>query len=98
MPSAIRNGAKEAREETLKDMSFVMVGGAGDPIHHKGGDGVAAKAAVGGGVKFFCILIPFKRILDLCPGLPIDGTFLNGEMESVHSKGPKGVFREGKGA
>jgi hypothetical protein len=98
VPRAGIDGPKEAREKTLEDVRFVVVGGARNPIHNKSGDGVAAHAAGGGGVEKFCILVTLESELDFGPNFPVDRTFPDGEMESVHGKRPKGVLGEGKGA
>jgi hypothetical protein len=68
------------------------MGGAGNVINDQTGDGVTAKAAGRGGMKKLHVFIPFQGILDFGTHSPIDGAFLNGEVQSIHNEGAKTVL------
>jgi hypothetical protein len=68
------------------------MGRAGNVIDEQTGDGVTAKAAGRGGMKKLRVFILFQGILDFGTHSPIDGAFLNGEVQSIHNEGAKTVF------
>jgi hypothetical protein len=42
----------------------------------------------------FSVFIPFEGELNISTSLPVDGSFFDGGVERVHSKGPKAAFKD----
>ena len=74
------------------------MGGEDHPVDLKGGDGVAAFTAGGGGMKEPGVLITVDGIPNLSTSPPVDGLLPNRHMQGVHGKGAEQIFKGGQGA
>jgi hypothetical protein len=96
-PKAWGDRAEKPRVEGFKDARFLAMRGVGNAIDNERRDCVVAKTAGSGGMEKICVLVSLQGKLDLCPHFPIDGAFLNQEVEGVHNQRTKAELSTRKG-
>jgi hypothetical protein len=67
-------------------------------VNDQGGDSVATKPTGSRSVEELGIFVSLEGILNLGPSPPVEGAFLNRQMEGVHRKRTQPVFHIREGA
>jgi hypothetical protein len=98
IPGDRGDSPKEGRIVGVEDSGFSGVVRGLRPVHREERDGVASEPAGGGSVEKFGVLITFKGIAHLSSCPPVEGIFLNRQVESIHSKGTQEFLRVGEEA